>query len=418
MVSLLSLIASGANAQTNFFTLNEYLNAALKMNPLIASSTLEKTSAIFGREAVRRDFLPRVGINSQLVIAPTGGYDPAVTNGGEFGAQLGASYLLYSGGLKDLQVEKGDLGILQGAAGQKKTQAEVLYGTSVAFATAVKEKRELGVLEQNAGLLKDYFILVEELHAGGQASESDVLNTSVQLKNASIAVEAMRSEYRNSLLDLSQESGVPADEATDVDSSFTQIYADTVFHDMSNVDLAAAELEKENADFDAEMIRTQSKASVSLEANAGALTSLPNLQRGLSNVLGAEIGISFTLPIITYGYYDNQYASAHLKAESIVERNIFLKNSLMAQFAQARNDYRQANEELQSLDSNLSTAEQNFVLTRAKYAGGSGSSLEVLNAIQLINQIEISKEETRSLAIMSAFRMERLNYSGTVSNGN
>lgn len=416
VVGFLFLHAAGSSAQIKPSTLDDYLNAALKMNSLVASSRFENSSAVYESKAVRRGYLPQIGINSELVVAPSAGYDPAVTNGGEFGAQIGTSYLLYNGGLKNLQIQKGDVGILQGSANLKKMQADVLYGTAVAFAIAIKARRQLGVLEQNAELLKDYLILVEELHASGQADESDVLNTSVQLKNATIEEDAMKSSYRNALLDLSQESGVPQDEVSEVDTSLLLMTVDTTFHDTSNIDLTAAELEKQSSDFDAEIIRTQANPSVSLEADAGALTSLPNIKPGLPNLFGAEVGVSFTLPVITYGYYDNQYTAAHLKAQSLSEQNLFLKKSLMAQFAQARNDYEQANAELISLESNLTTARQNYVLTKAKYAGGSGSSLEVLYAIQLINQIEMSIEETRATILVSAFKMQRLNYSGAASN--
>jgi len=417
IVSLLLGDASDSCAQTKFFMLDDYLNAALKLNPLIVASQLEKKSAVYGSEAVRQGYLPQIGINSQLLVAPSGGYDPTVTNGGQFGAQLEANYTLYNGGLKNLQIQKGDLGILQGTANMKKIQADLLYGTAVAFAMAVKTRRELNVLEQGVGLLKDYLTLVKELHASGQAGESDVLNTSVQLKNAMIEADAMKSSYQNALLDLSQASGVPINDITDVDTSLTIVSVDTSFHDTSNVDLAAAELEKQGADFDAEMARAQKNPSVSLEADAGALTSLPNIRPGLYNVFGAEAGITFTLPIITYEYYSDQYMMAHLKAESMSEQNIFLRKSLIAQFAQARNNYVQAETELESLESNLVTAQQNYILTKAKYAGGGGASLEVLNAIQLINQIEMSMEETRSTILVSEFKMQRLNYSGAVLNG-
>jgi outer membrane protein TolC len=417
MVSPLFLSATDTPAQTRFFALNDYLNAALKMSPQIASSRLERSSAVYGSEAVRQGYFPQVGINSQLIVAPSGGYDPAVTNGGEFGAQLGGSYILYNGGLKNLEIQKGDLGILQGTANLKKIQADVLYNTSMAFALAVEEKRELNVFEENVGFLKEYLTLVTELHAGGQANESDVLNTSVQLKNAMIEEDALKSSYQNALIDLSQDSGVPFNEVTDVDTSLAVVNVDTVFNSSGNVDLAAAELERQSADFDAEILKTRANSSVSLEADIGALTSLPNVQRGLSNVFGAEVGISFTLPIITHGYYDNQYTAAHLKAESISEQNSFLKQSLMAQFTQARNDCQEANKELAALESNLSTAEQNLMLTKAKYAGAGGSSLEVLNAIQLINQIEMSMEETGTTILVSVFKMQRLNYSGVLLNG-
>jgi outer membrane protein TolC len=415
MLFLLSV--DEATAQAKFFTLNDYLEAALKMNPLINSSKLGLTSAFYQSEAIKKGYLPQIGVNSQVLVAPTQGYDPAITNGGQLAAQLVGSYILYNGGLKNLQVQKASLGIQQGKAGLKKVQADVLYGTAVAFCVAVKEKRELSVLQDNVRLLQEYLALVKELHASGQASESDVLNTSVQLENAKVELESMRNSYRNSLLDLSRESGIPFEEVNNVDTALTVIVPDTVFHDTSNIDIVAADLDRQSAVFDAEIVQSQTKPSISLQADAGALTSMPNLRPGLPNVFGAEVGISFTLPFITNGYYDSQYEAARLKAESVSEQNVFLKKSLITQFAQALNDYRQAKRELTTLESSLSTAEQNFILTRAKYAGGSGSSLEVLNAIQLMNQVRMAIEETKSTILMSTFRMQRFNYTGGLSEG-
>lgn len=412
LLGLVFLSVGGSVAQTKFFTLNDYLKVALKLNALITSSKLEVDAASYRSEAISEGYLPQIGINSQLYVAPSRGYDPTVTNGGQFGAQLGASYILYNGGLKSLQIGKGNLGILQGNINVKKLEADVLYNTSVAYVFAVKEKRELAVLEESVELLKNYLTLVTELHVGGQASQSDVLKTSVRLNNALIEEDAKKSSRQNALLVLSRESGVPASEVTDVDTSVAVVKADSSFGAASNLDLAAAQLEKQNADLDAEIVRTQSKPSVSLAADAGALTSLPNLQQGLSNVFGASIGISFTMPVIDYGYYGNQFKAAQLKAQGISEQNDFLKKSLEAEFALSRNNYVQANKELKALTINLSTAQQDLVLSKAKYAGGGSSSIEVLDAIQSINDIEVSMEETKYTILVSAFKMRRLNYSG------
>ena len=416
IVAHLLLLFNMSNAQVKYHGLDYYLKAALKQNPLLISSRLEESAATYENDAIHRSYYPQIGINSQLLVAPSWGYDPAVTNGGEFGAQLGTSYVLYNGGLKNLQMEKGDLGIQQGTAGLKKLQGDILYNTCLAYTFAVKEKRELVVLKENVDLLKDYFTLVTQLHAGGQASENDLLKTSVRLNNAVIEASAKETSLRNALLDLSRETGVSPAEVTDVDTSTVLNDIDTSFSTSKNIDLTSAELEKQNAEFDAEISHTQSRPAVSLSADAGALTSLPNLQRGLGNVFGVSFGVSFTLPVISYGYFDSQYKAAQLKAESVSEQNTFLRMSLESEFVQARNNYLQAKKQLDALTANLSTAQQDLVLSKAKYAGGSGSSIEVLDAIQSINDTKVSIEETRNLISISEFTMRRLNYSGVDPN--
>jgi hypothetical protein len=57
-------------------------------------------------------------------------------------------------------------------------------------------------------------------------------------------------------------------------------------------------------------------------------------------------------------------------------------------------------------------AEQNLLLSKARYAGGSGLSLEVLDAIQMVNQIKLVIEEALSQLAMSVFKLNRLDYSG------
>jgi outer membrane protein TolC len=57
-------------------------------------------------------------------------------------------------------------------------------------------------------------------------------------------------------------------------------------------------------------------------------------------------------------------------------------------------------------------AEQNLLLSKARYAGGSGLSLEVLDAIQMVNQIKLAIEEARSQLAVSVFKLNRLNYCG------
>ncbi|MGA3244934.1 MAG: TolC family protein [Bacteroidota bacterium] len=409
---LISVFVTGTRlrAQARLVSLTDYLNVALQKNPLLRAAEQGKASAVYSSESVRKGYLPQFGIASHFIVAP--GYDQAVTNGGEVSAQIVGLYTLYDGGTRSYEIQKGGVGVEQGALNINRTRADIVYSVSTAFAAAVKEKRELDVAEQSYAQLKDYLQLVKQLHASGQGSETDVLKTTVDLNNVAININARKVAFGNSLLVLAQASGLPSADVADVDSTVVSTPFDTTFYADRNIDLASQELLLKQADLDAQIAGSKLRPTVSLGGDVGALTSLPNLQQGFSNVFGASVGLSFSLPFLTFGSLENGYNAAKASAISISLQNDYARTSLGHEFRITRNGVERANAEIAALQNNLVVAEQNLLLSKARYAGGSGLSLEVLDAIQMVNQIKLAIEEARSQLAMSVFKLNRLNYSG------
>ena len=410
LAALALLSATQLSAQVKPLTLADCLNAALKNHPLMSSADQARISATYASEAIRTGFLPQIGIASHFIAAP--GYDEAVTNGGEFGAQITASYLLYDGGARSYEIQKGGLGVEQSALNETRTKADIVYSVSVAFASAVKEKRELEVTREDYAQLRDYFQLVNQLHASGQGSETDLLKTTVDMNNAEIDVEARTVAYRNALLALAQSAGLSSTDVADVDTVQFTIPYDTTFVDDRNVDLASQRLVLKQSELEAQIAGSKVWPNVSLAADAGALTSLPNLEQGFSNVVGASLGLSVTVPFLTFGSIHDNYVAARATAKSISLQNDFARISLRHEFTMTKNNIDKARSEIHALRNNLAVAEQNFLLSKARYAGGSGLSLEVLDAIRTTNQIKLSIEEARSEMAVNILKLNRLNYTG------
>ncbi len=406
----LLLIATPGGAQTNPLSLSDYLKAALKYNPLLGSAEQMKTSAKYSSEAVRKSYYPQIGVGSHLIVAP--GYDPAITNGGEFGAQISGSYLIYDGGARGYEIQKGGVGVEQGTLNQSRTKADIVYSVSTAFVAALKEKRELDVVEDGYSLLDNYLQLVKQLQASGQGSETDVLKTTVDLNNAAIDISARKVSFTNSLLALAQAAGLPSKEVTDVDTSSVAISYDTTFHAEKSIDLQSQALLLKQADLEAEIASAKLKPIVSVGADAGALTSLPNIKPGLANVFGVSMGISVSLPVFTIGSLQDNYLAAEANSKSISLQNDYARNSLVHNFQATKNDIARARSEIDAFKKNLVVAQQNYLLSKAKYAVGSGLSIEVLSAVQMVNQIRLAIEEARAQMEMSVLKLNRLNYSG------
>jgi len=397
-------------AQVKPFSLTDYLNASLKSHPLLGSAEQVRASALYGSEAVRKGYYPQFGIASHLIGAS--GYDEAITNGGEFGAQLTGSYLLYDGGARSYEIQKAGLGVDQSTLNQSRTKADITFSVSAAFAAAAKEKRELEVVEQDYGQLNDYLQLVKQLHASGQGDETDVQKVTVELNNVLIDVDGRKITYLNSLISLAQVAGLPSAEVTDVDTTMLSLSYDTTFSATQNVDLNSQRLALEQAELDAQIAGAKLRPTISLGADAGALTSMPNLRQGLSNVFGASVGVSVTLPFLTFGSVENSYNAAEANARSISLQNDFARSSFEHDFEATRNNIIKAVNEIAALQNNLLVAEQNLLLSKSRYTGGSGLSLEVLDAIRMVNQIRLSVEEARFAQAMNVFKLNRINYSG------
>ncbi len=103
-------IMSAADS-TNSLTLQSAINIAFQnnLNIKIAHKDLMKNQ--YAVDEFSAALLPSLSAKSHFLFAPESGYDPAVTNGGEYGLQLSIDYTLYNGGLNNLAVEKANKNI-------------------------------------------------------------------------------------------------------------------------------------------------------------------------------------------------------------------------------------------------------------------------------------------------------------------
>ncbi len=411
-LSLISVFSASTriHAQQKPLTLTDYLKAAMTTNPLLASAEQARVAAEYANEATRKSYYPQIGVGSHLILAP--GYDEAITNGGELGAQIIGSYTIYDGGARSFEMQRGEIGVAQGTMNQNKTKADIVYAVSTAFVAAVKEKREVAIAGKGYDLLRDYLQLVKQLQASGQGSETDVLKTTVDMNNAMIDIDARNVAFKNSLLALSQSTGLPSSDVTDVDSSLVSMLYDTTFNEIRNVDLLSQGLALKQADLEAQLVAARLGPILSLVGDAGALTSLPNIRPGLTDVFGASVGISVSVPLFTFGSVKDNYNAAEAIAKSVSLQNEYSRILLERDFEGTRNDIENAESEIAALERNLVVADQNLLLSRARYAGGSGSSLEVIDAIQMVNQIRLSIEEANARMETDGLKLDRLNYLG------
>jgi outer membrane protein TolC len=148
-----------------------------------------------------------------------------------------------------------------------------------------------------------------------------------------------------------------------------------------------AGLEAQKAVLDVEMAQRERLPAVSFSGDAGVLSSLDNLRLPPGERvtgLGYSIGVLVELPLFTWGSIGLRVEQRQLAAESQRLRLEQLKRRLRTEVNGVRAQMQTARSALRTLKGTLRSAEDAYLLTKSKFAGGGTLSIEVLSAQQLL----------------------------------
>jgi outer membrane protein TolC len=145
--------------------------------------------------------------------------------------------------------------------------------------------------------------------------------------------------------------------------------------------------------------------------DAGLLTSGDNLRLPRderANMFGFSLGLALEIPLVNWGATDLRAQQKQLDADNLRLQSDLLQRSLTTETRKTQVQISKQRERLRSLQNNLKSAEDNFLLTKSKYAGGGTLSLEVLSAQQLLTETKLSELQTMADIQILAAKMEQL----------
>ncbi len=364
-------------------TLQQAINIALQnnLNIQIADKEIKKNNYTVNES--KAALLPSLSGKSHYLYAPESGYDPAVTNGGEYGLQLSADYTLYDGGLNHLAVSKADKNVNLSELNLDRAKSELTSNVRSVFYEIDHAKRGIGYQAETLKSLEDYYNYLKEQHAGGNASESDLLKTEVDLNNAKIDFEdeilnlkKLKNELF-SLLFMPADTSIVIENITEIDTTLPPEKSIDDF-----IDVKIAETEAVISQFDVRSAQAERLPVIDLSGDAGVLGVKPD---NYKDDVGYSANVNINIPIFSWGAVNakiEQAAVAHEQSKlktALVKQNIKVtRDSLAAEFQYAKR-------KMEAYKSNVKTAEDNFYYSKALYMGGGGSTLEVLDAYRLLN---------------------------------
>jgi outer membrane protein len=338
-------------------------------------------------QELRANRYPSLFFRTHWLYAPDSGYNIAVTNGGEYGVQLVTGLPLYDGGVKNSLVDQAATNVILARLDTQRTKSELAFSVRLAYYGLLRAQSELRIREDGVRRLQEYVTLLEQLQSGGAATETDVLKARVDLNNAAVAAEALRQSVCNSKLLLNNLMGKPPQEPIEVAAApaiDTTTAADTLPAD--NFDLRVLKCDVEATSMDIAVARSERLPTLSVAGDVGALgLKVEDWRREK----GYSVLLSLDVPIFTWGEIGDRIQQKQLvRTQKLLELEA-KRRDLETEWRTTITGLEQSKRAIAEYSRNVDIARNNYLSAKTRFAGGSGSSLEVLDAHRLLVETQI-----------------------------
>lgn len=366
--------------------------------------------------------LPQIKLGASSIYAPSSGnlgYDPALSNGGQVTGQVIVQQLLYDGGIRGLKSDQLSLDIDRLAKEKRITERDLVFSVKQAFVETLRAEQEIILQEESVHQLSEYLDIVRRLSKVGSAAYTDVLKTELQLSNAQLSYQKAAEEFAVAKYALAELIGTPLDTAFNIVGSLidtASIRTDSSSFiqnpdSLSNLEMSASSLAIKRTLLDVELTQHENYPTISFIGDAGLVTSGDNLRLPRderANMFGFSFGVLLEMPLVNWGATDLRIQQKQLDVDNLRLQSELLQRSITTELRKTRLQIIKQHERLRVLQDNIKSAEDNFLLTKSKYAGGGTLSLEVLSSQQLLTDTKLSELQTLADIQLLAAKLEQL----------
>jgi outer membrane protein TolC len=404
------------------FTLDRCLELARTQSPRMRSAQNATRTAELSHAELSTTKLPQIKIGASSIFAPSSGsfgYDPAISNGGQLAGQVIVQQSIYDGGIRGLKSDQLSLDITRLEKEKRIAERDIVFSVKQEFVETLRSGQEIILQDESVHQLKDYLDIVRRLSKVGSAAYTDVLKTELQLSNAQLAYQKAAEEFAVAKYSLAELIGTPLDTTFSIvgslnDTTHTEIdYAPftTSPDSLTNLEMSVTSLAIKRSLLDVDLAQHENYPTVLFVGDAGLLTSGDNLRLPRderANMFGFSLGLALEIPLVNWGATDLRVQQKQLDADNLRLQSDLLQRSITTETRKIQVQISNQRERLRSLQNNLKSAEDNFLLTKSKYAGGGTLSLEVLSAQQLLTDTKLSELQTKADIQILAAKMEQL----------
>jgi outer membrane protein len=400
------------------WTIDDCIAMAKVRSPRLQIAANAGRTAQLSQSELLTSRLPQVKASATALYAPTHGqfgYDPAITNGGELAGQVIVQQSLYDGGIRSLKYDQLSADVQQRSREAKLLDRDLVYSVRQAFIDLLHARLERDLQRESVARLLDYKRLVEQLNKGGSVGYGDVLKAKVEIAAQSIAVERADESFELSRLSLLELIGLPPDTSfvaageleTLIPTSPDSVLLLQLTERRTSLELSIAETEFRKSLMEIQLTKRETQPTISLIGDAGVVTSGDNLRLSSSErepVFGFSVGMTLEMPLFNWGATDLRVQQKEVLSESLRLESETVRRSLLNNAQKLSVQLTNANRRLQGVRENMQAAQDNFLLTKSKFAGGGALSLEVFTAQQLL--VDVRLAELQAVADIQLLRVK------------
>lgn len=338
----------------------------------------------------------KVAVEGDFMYAPPSGYDPVLTNLGEFRLQVVGRQPLYDGGARRAAVLRAQAETDAAAGRYRVEEKDLVLEVVSRFSELVAAREEETARRAGIAQLRSYHTSLRSRQAAGQGIAADLLKTEVRLASEeATALEARRSadEARIALNDL---MGRPAGAPLELAPLPPPDLSDAGPADWESApEITAAQADARAADAGLSAARAERKPHLDLSADVGfwgsdtsRLVPLDLKMRDpdatFVDRIRRDAGYSFTLtlswPIFDFGAIRARIAQADLTLRQARQKVVAARRDAERNWQQASSTLQTLAREIELLERAAPAARDSFLDAESRYRGGTATSLEVLDA--------------------------------------
>jgi outer membrane protein len=404
------------------WTLDQCISNALGRSPSLQAARNQALVPQLSQQELSKTKLPQARLSAAVMYAPTPGtmgYDPAITNGGEVAGQLVVQQSIYDGGIRSLKADQFQIDQQQRSTDILRTERDLVFSVRQAYIEALRAKQERTFQSVSVSQLEDYLQLAKGLARGGIASSTDVMKADIQLSKARIALRRAEEVSESAEITLKEVIGIPADTAITFAGTLSELSIG-VSDSMAtarldgasqNLDLIRSEMDISRSLIDVEMTGHEMYPTLSLVADAGLLTSGDNIRLpsdAREPMVGFSLALAVEIPLLNWGATDLRVQQRQILSENLRLDHDQLRRSFIAQARRLRLQLMNARERERAASHTITTAEDNFSLTKSKFAAGTALSLDVLVSQQLLTESKLSEAQAQADIQSTLARIDQL----------
>ena len=394
---LLLFFASWAAAAQTSMSLDEILAEAHAANAKLPVAAFDVTIAQEKHNEARAERWLRVAVEGDFIYAPPSGYDPVLTNLGEFRLQAVGRQPIYDGGSRRAAVAKTEAELSAASGRYRMEEKDLVLDVTSRYNELLAARQEANTRREGIGRLETYRSQLRSRQASGQAVAADLLKTEVRLGSEQANVleaEKKADDARLALNDLMGRDPRALLEIATLPIPETPVSPEPPAWE-EGPEVVSAQADARAADAALEIARAERRPHLDLSADVGFWGSdtsrwIPldikatdpdaTFWDRVKRDAGYSISLFFSWPVFDFGAVRARIAQADVALRQARQKVEVARRDARLKWEQARSAMDSLRKEIDLLVKAAPAAKDAWLEAESRYRGGTTTSLEVLDS--------------------------------------